>query len=85
MQLKPSSLIRPVTVLATSVATYNVTKATIRNNVAEPQTKTQKVTLWLGSFVIASMVSESAESYVNGKFDDFAHEWSKIKQQTPTK
>lgn len=84
MQLKPSSLVRPTIALATSVATYNVTKATIRNNVAEPETKTQKVTLWLGSFVIASMVSEAAESYVNGKIDIFVNELNKNKPQ-PTK
>lgn len=53
------------------VTTYAVSKAIIKNNVADHETKAQKASLAVGSYVLSQMVSATATGYVNRQIDGF--------------
>ena len=68
---KHFKIARVATNLVVGLSTYAVAKAVIKNNVAEPETVTDKVTLAAGSFVLANMVSGAASSYVDRSLTGF--------------
>lgn len=49
------------------LSTNAVAKAVIKNNVADPETTTQKVALAVGSTVLGQMVGFAAADYVDGQ------------------
>lgn len=59
--------IRPAINLIVSLTTYSVTKAVIKSNVAEPETRLQKASLATGSFVLGSIVSNYAAEWADQK------------------
>lgn len=64
------NLVRYTVGMATGVASYSVAKAAIKNNLAEPETKIQKITIFLGTIAIAGVASANAERYAVGIYDD---------------
>lgn len=60
---------------------YAVSKAVIKNNVAEPETGLQKATLTVGSMVIAQIVSGMASAHVDKKIGDFLEALEEIKKK----
>ena len=67
--LNPKSYIRPAIQLVVGVTTYAVANAVIKNNTADPETKAQKATLAIGSYVLAHLVSSTAVKYVDTRID----------------
>lgn len=63
------SYIRPAIQLVVGVTTYAVANAVIKNNVSEPETKAQKATLAIGSYVLAHQVSSKAVQFVDSRID----------------
>lgn len=66
-KFNPQSIIRPAIDLVVGVTTYSVANAVIKNNTADPETKAQKATLAIGSYVIAQLVSAHAVKHVNAR------------------
>ena len=60
---------------------YAVSKAVIKNNVAEPETGLHKATLTVGSMVIAQIVSGMASEHVDKKIGDFLEALEEIKKK----
>lgn len=67
--LNPKSYIRPAIQVVVGVTTYAVANAVIKNNTADPETKAQKATLAIGSYVLAHLVSSTAVKYVDARLD----------------
>lgn len=76
------SLVRTAISMIAGSATYAVTKAVIKNNVAEPENKTQKVTLAVGSFVVAEMVADKTAQYVNDQISSWERAFKIAKQKS---
>lgn len=66
---------------AVGLATHAVVSAALKNNTAEPQSKTQKVTIGLGSFAVASMVAEKAAAWADRHILGAAHSWEAAEQK----
>ena len=73
-KFNPKSIIRPAIQLVVGVTTYAVANAVIKNNTADPETKAQKATLAIGSYVLAHQVSSSAVKYVDARLDSVAQD-----------
>ena len=67
--LNLKSYIRPAIRTIAGVTSLAVANAVIKNNTADPETKAQKATLAIGSYVLAHMVSSSAVKYVDARID----------------
>lgn len=66
-------------------ATYATANAIVKSNVREPETKTQKVILAIGSGVIAKMVSTAGVDYVNNSIDSWSRAFKKARQKADDK
>lgn len=69
LNLNPKTYIRPLVKAVVGVTTYAVASAVIKNNTAEPENKAQKVTLMVGSYVLAHLAASAAIQYVDVRFD----------------
>ena len=47
------------------IATLSAISAIVKNNTAEPETKTQKVAVGVSSFVLGTMVAEKASAWAD--------------------
>ena len=68
-KFNPKSIIRPAIQLVVGVTTYAVANAVIKNNTADPETKAQKATLAIGSYVLAHTVASIAVKHVDARID----------------
>lgn len=75
------SLIRPGIQLVVGVTTYAVAQAVIKNNVADPETRAQKATLAVGSYVLAHQVSSKAVQFVDSRIDSILEDVEDAKSQ----
>lgn len=67
------------------LSAYAVSKAVIKNNVAEPETLLQKATLTVGSMVIAQVVSSMASDHVDKQISDSLKALEEIKKKSAEK
>lgn len=63
----PANLIKAGVGLVSGMATYAVTSAVIRNNVETPETRLQKATLAVGSYVIGQTVAAKTSQWATAK------------------
>lgn len=75
------SLIRPGIQLVVGVTTYAVANAVIKNNVADPETRAQKATLAVGSYVLAHQVSAKAVQFVDSRIDSILDDMQDAKNK----
>lgn len=86
MSQKSSSFtVRNAITAVVGLSTYAVSKAVIKNNVAEPETRLQKATLTVGSMVIAQVVSSMASDYVDKQISDSLKALEEIKKKSAEK
>lgn len=68
-KFNPTSHIRPAIRTIAGVTTLAVANAVIKNNTADPETKAQKATLMVGSYILAALAASSAIKYVDARMD----------------
>lgn len=69
LNLNPKSYIRPAIRTIAGVSSLAVATAVIKNNTADPETKAQKATLMVGSYVLAALAASHAINYVDARID----------------
>lgn len=75
------NLVKGVVTLATSVSTYAVTTAVIKNNLAPGETKAQKAMIATGSYVIGQTVAERTRRWTDTKVEQIFDAIDEIKGQ----
>lgn len=56
--------------------------ATAITQLVPADSRTQKVKLIIGSYVIASIVADKAQDYIDGEYDDLSETLSDLKSET---
>lgn len=84
-KFNPKSIIRPAIQLVVGVTTYAVANAVIKNNTADPETKAQKATLAIGSYVLAHTVSSIAVKHVDARIDQVVQDAKDTKTERDQK
>ena len=83
LNLNPKSYIRPAIRTVAGITSFAVANAVIKNNTADPETKAQKATLMIGSYVLASLAASFAINFVDARVDSVLQdvEDSKIERE----